>query len=121
MTKTDKLIFWGVLFVCAAFLLFSNIIFAKQAGKTVVVEIDGAQYASYNLAELTEEKTLEIQTEYGYQEIVLTKTSVTVTKSDCEDKSCLGTIEKQGELLICLPHKLLVKLEGDGEVDGVAY
>ena len=121
MTKTDKLIFWSVLLVSFLIFLFSNVIFAKTAGKTAVIEINGAPYASYDLAALTEEKTLEIKTEYGYQEIVLTKENVTVTKSDCGEKTCLGTIEKQGEILICLPHRLIVKIEGSREVDSVAY
>lgn len=121
MTKTDKLIFWGVLLISILFLLFSNVIFAKSGGKKAVIEVNGAPFAEYNLAELTEPKTLEVRTEFGFQEIELTKDGVTVTKSTCHDGRCLGTITKQGALLVCLPHRLIVKLEGSGEVDSVAY
>ena len=41
--------------------------------------------------------------------------------SDCKDRQCIGEIQKSGEMIVCLPHKLIVKIEGSGEVDGVAY
>ncbi len=120
MTKTDKLIFWGVLILSCVILLFSNVIFAKH-GERVIIELDGAPYASYRLSDINTPKRLSVKTEQGAWEIELTNQSVKIVEASCPDQACLGEISKSGELLICLPHRLIVKIEGNGEVDGVAY
>lgn len=121
MTKTDKIIFWGVLLASVLFLLFSNVIFAGNGGKTIVIERSGKEYARYEQDALTTPKTLEIQTEFGYNKIEVSDKGVRITESDCKDKQCIGQISKTGEIIVCLPHRLVVKIEGNREVDGVAY
>lgn len=121
MTKTDKLIFWGVLAVAMLILLFSNVIFAKTGKKTVVIEVNGAPYATYRLEQVSEPKVLHIQTAQGSQEIELTNEKVKIIKSTCKDGLCLGEIESPGGMLVCLPNRIIVRMETDGEVDSVAY
>ena len=121
MTKTDKLIFWGVLVISSLVLLFSNVIFAKTGKKTVVIEVNGAPYATYRLEQISESKILQIPTTQGSQEIEITKEKVKMLKSTCKDGLCLGEIENSGGMLVCLPNRIVVRMETDGEVDGVAY
>ena len=121
MTKTDKLIFWGVLIFSGLFLLFSNVIFAKTGQKTVVIEANGKPYASYRLETLTEPKCITVQTDFGVQEIEITNEKVHIVKSDCKDGLCLGELRNPGEMLVCLPNRIVVRLESGGEVDSVAY
>lgn len=121
MTKTDKLIFWGVLAASALILLFSNVIFAKTGKKTVVIEVNGAPYATYRLEQISQPKKLKIQTAQGSQEMEMTNEKVTIIKSTCKDGLCLGEIENPGGMLVCLPNRIVVRMETDGEVDGVAY
>ena len=121
MTKTDKLIFWGVLIASALVLLFSNVIFAKTGKKMVVIEVNGAPYATYRLEQISKPKTLQIQTAQGSQEIEITKEKVKIINSTCKDGLCLGEIETPGSMLVCLPNRIIVRMETDGEVDGVAY
>ena len=42
-----------------------------------------------------------------------------VTDADCPDQVCIrmGKISKTGENIVCLPHKLVVQLEGDSAAD----
>jgi len=46
-----------------------------------------------------------------------------VTDADCPDRLCVKqrAISKQGETIVCLPHRLIVKIEGGDapDVDGV--
>ena len=121
MTKTDKLIFWSVLLSAVFLLLFSNVIFAKTGRETIVIELGGKEYARYQQDALSQPKTLEIQTEFGYNKIEVSKRGARVIDSDCKDRQCIGEIQKSGEMMVCLPHRLIVKIEGSGEVDGVAY
>lgn len=121
MTKTDKLIFWGVLIFSVMFLLLSNVIFAKNGGTNVTIEVEGKHYASYSTESLTEPKILHVETDYGSQEIKITKEKTEIVKSSCKDGLCLGEIKNPGELLVCLPNRIVVRIEASGEVDRVAY
>ena len=121
MTKTDKLIFWFVLIFSVLFLLFSNVIFAGSGQKIVSIEADGKPFATYQLENITEPKHITVQTEYGKQEIEITKEKVHITASDCKDGLCLGEIRHPGEMLVCLPNRIVVRMEANKEVDGVAY
>ena len=121
MTKTDKLIFWSVLLSAVFLLLFSNVIFSKTGGETIVIELGGKEYARYQQNALSQPKTLEIQTEFGYNKIEVSNRGARIMDSDCKDRQCIGEIHKSGERIVCLPHRLIVKIEGSGEVDGVAY
>lgn len=121
MTKTDKMIFWGTLVSSLVLLLFSNVFFSPQGDDTIVIEQNGKIYATYQRSALQKENTIEIQTEYGYHQLLLSGQGVRVIKTDCKDKQCVGEISKAGDMLICLPHKLVIKICGNGEVDGVAY
>lgn len=121
MKKVDKLIFWGVLFLSLLFLLFSNVIFRESGGKKAVIEVDGKPYATYRMQEMKETKTLAIKTEYGNHTVEITEKNIRVILSDCESKTCLGEIENIGEILVCLPGRLMLKIAGEQEVDTVAY
>lgn len=48
---------------------------------------------------------------------------ISVIEADCPDKECVkrGWLEKPGDSSICLPHKLVIRLTGEPEVDGVTY
>ena len=121
MTKMDKLIFWGVLLISFFVLLFSNVIFLSDGNKKAVIEVDGKPYATYQMQELSKTKTLTIQTEYGNHTIEICDQSIRVLSADCKNKACLGKIDKIGEMLVCLPGRLVLKITGEQEVDGVAY
>ena len=121
MTKTDKMIFWGTLIFSLMLLLFLNVFISHQGDDTIVIEQNGKEYASYQKSALLTEETIEIQTEYGYHSLTLSSHGALVTETDCKDKQCVGEISKGGEMLICLPHRLVIKICGKEEVDGVAY
>lgn len=121
MTKTDKLIFWGTLALSLVLLLFSNMFFSPKGDETIVIEQDGKVYASYQKNTLQTEKTIEIKTEYGYHYLALSSSGARVLETDCPDKQCMGEIHKAGQVLICLPNRLVIRICGAEEVDGVAY
>ncbi len=45
-----------------------------------------------------------------------------VSEADCPDKVCekSGKISRSGESIACVPNKILIKIEGKGEVDVIA-
>ncbi len=122
MTKWDKVIFVILIFTSLSGLLLQGSFFAERQGLQAVVEVDGALYGRYSLEEKNG-KTLAITTEFGYNKIVIENGGVRVTESTCPDRLEIlaGEIRNSGEMLVCLPNRLVVRIEGEGSVDGVVY
>ena len=123
MTKLDKIIFLTLIAASALAVLFTNVIFAGGAGETVVVEVDGKEYGRYELNRGKEAKILDVRTDFGYNRIVIEGGSVHVAEADCTDKLDVqaGAISSCGSMIVCLPNRLVVRIEGERDVDGVAY
>lgn len=122
MTKWDKAIFCILIAGAMLALFLQGFLFSGRQGLQAVVEVDGKEYGRYMLQEKNG-KTLAIRTEFGYNKIVIENGSVCVTESDCPDhlEIAAGGIQKSGEMLVCLPNRLVIRIEGKGSVDGVAY
>lgn len=121
MTKTDKMIFWITLLAACVMLMFSNVFLSLGQNQEIVIELDGKTYAQYSQASLEKAQVLDIQTEYGYNKIEISPDGVRILESDCSDTQCMGEIRKAGEMLICLPHRLIVRIQGSKGADGIAY
>lgn len=48
---------------------------------------------------------------------------IAVISADCPDRDCVrrGYISRSGESAVCLPGRLVIRISGAGEVDGVTY
>lgn len=48
---------------------------------------------------------------------------IAVIEADCPDKDCVkrGWLKRPGDSAICLPHRLVIRLTGESEVDGVTW
>lgn len=46
-----------------------------------------------------------------------------IVEADCPDGLCVKTswLQNAGEMAICLPHQLVLRIIGESEVDGIAY
>ena len=121
ITFADALI---ILFIAVAGILLVLSAFGdKDSPAVCVVEINGTEYARYDMALLAEEKIIEIDNEYGKNTIVIDRNGAAVVYSDCTD-GCeveAGRIDRSGQCLICLPHRLTVRLEGKDTPDGVSW
>ena len=70
--------------------------------------------------QMVEELPLNIDTKYSvtqddlYNTVVISQGAVSVRDADCPDKLCVkqGQIKKSGESIICLPHKVVIKITG---------
>ncbi len=94
-----------------------------QTPTECVIEINGEEFARYDLTTLAEEKIINIDNEYGKNTVVIDGHGAAVIYSDCADglevKS--GKITASGQSLICLPHRLTIRLEGAIRTDGKTF
>ncbi len=108
--RNDLILISSVLVV--AFSVFMILKFTAKSGNHVKVNLNGKNVAVYPLEKNAEHK---IKTDYGYNLLVIKDGSAYIADADCRDKICQHhrAIKKEGESIICLPHKLVVTVEGD--------
>ena len=93
----------------------------RERGGEAVVTVDGALAATIPL---TVDASLPVGAGRGFRNVVeVSGGRVRVTEADCPDKLCVrqGWISREGESIVCLPHKLVVTVRGvAGDLDAVA-
>ena len=91
----------------------------RQDGGTVIVEQNGQETARYALSE---DRTVRIEGEGGYNLLVIEGGEVYLSEADCPTQLCMktGKIRYAGQSIVCLPHKLAVRITGGASgLDGV--
>ena len=91
-----------------------------EAGSSakVVIESEGKLYARYPLAEA---RTVEVPSKNGgYNMVVISGGSVAVSEASCKNQVCVkhGAISRTGESIVCLPNRLVVRIENGSEEGG---
>lgn len=118
--RHDKRLVLGVLLLALLLLAAS---FLLQKGAVVVVTVNGAETASYSLKENGE---YPLEGDGGSNLLQINDGAVRIKEADCPDRLCVkqGRIDKAGQSIICLPHKLVVTIRGreepEAETDAMA-
>ncbi len=123
-SRGDKFVVILVIFLAiASYILFSLFLFGDRAD-TLEIFAEGKLYASYNLVSAKEE-VVEIKTKYGTNLLKINQNGAEMIKASCPDKRDvkMGKITKAGQVLICVPNRVVVKLtsQNNTEVDRVTY
>lgn len=116
MNRNDKILIAVLLAVAASFfLLYQG--FIKESGNWVVVTVDGIEYKTLSLMENT---TLAIEgANGGKNHLIIEDGAVRMDEASCPDQVCVHQrpISFNGESIICLPNKVIIKVEGGKEDD----
>ena len=113
----NDLIFIGTILMIVA-MVAAALFFFRGEGSTVQVEVDGTVIGTYPLSV---DREVEIITGENREELnllVIKDGKATVTTATCPDGICAAhrPISREGESIICLPHKVVVTVVG-GEGD----
>lgn len=104
----DILLIVGILILAIAGLF----VWKKQekTGAYVDIMIDGK---SVKTLSLDQDASYEVKQQVGVNTVVVQGGSVTVQNADCPDKICEKhrAVNRTGETIICLPHKLVVEIK----------
>jgi hypothetical protein len=94
--------------------LLSGILYVKnrKPAKQVVVTVDGRTVATLDL-----HKNIDVVIDgYGGTDHLIIKDGYSsITEASCPDKVCVrtGKIHRSGELIVCLPNRVVVTIEGE--------
>ena len=112
------IIIFAVLFIVfsAAFLLLRN---TGRAGTVAVIYIDGKLYKQIDLNAVAMPYDFTVESEYGYNVVHVEHGGISVIEADCRDHICMnqGVINDDAVPIVCMPHRLVIEIEGD-TVDG---
>lgn len=80
----------------------------KEEPATVQVTIDGKAYGSYPLSE---SRTVDLK---SGNVITIEDGAVYMKSATCTGQDCVkeGKISRTGRTIVCLPHKVIIKIEG---------
>ena len=88
--------------------------YGLKSGNTADVYIDDKLVQTIDLS-VDDEYTF--QTDKGSNTVEVTNGAVSMKSADCPDKVCvrMGTKNRNGETITCLPHKLVIEVHGGQE------
>ena len=100
--------------ICLALLCGIGMLFGRQ-GRSVTVAVDGKAVAVYPL---DEDREVWL-TGYGggKNRLVISGGAARIAEADCKDGLCArhAAVSRTGDVIICLPHRLTVTVDGAGE------
>ncbi len=121
MVKTKT---W-IIIISAIFLLslvFSALIWLRpQKANVAEIYVDGELYRTVDLSEANEDETFTVDTGRGVNTVLVSAGKIRVVDADCPDGVCVKSGWLTGSApIVCLPHRLVIKLADSGGLDAVA-
>lgn len=111
--KADVILIVLLLALCVV--IFGLIqIFVKKDGAAAVVKVDGNVVEELDLKR---DNMIEVGGyDGGVNKIEVKDGKVRMINADCPDELCVktGWISKTGETIVCLPHRVVVEITGEG-------
>lgn len=126
LTKGDKILIVSIVVICILSLVFVNRSVFNYEDKYVSIQVDGEETKKIIFDNNLIGETIPIETEYGYNLIEIGEEKVRVIEADCPDKLDVqqGYISKVGEVIVCLPNRLVVEIKGmddEMEIDYISH
>lgn len=120
--KADLIVIGVIIGIAFLVYIFSYLVGERNPGK-VEIRQDGKLLSTYSL---TENQTIIVPyDDGGYNLVLMNEGEVKVTDADCPDKLCVRQrgISRNGESIICLPHKMVIQIsaEEESDLDAVTY
>lgn len=112
MIKKQDFILAAV-FIAAGIIMMLCIRFTRSNGHLVTVFVEGRLICTKNL---DKDESYIIETDNGTNTLVIKDGAAYVSEADCPDKLCekMGSISKNGENIVCVPHKVVIEVS-DGD------
>lgn len=123
MTKGDKCLIISIIIIS----LFSLWLVKKEATnydeKYILIQVDGKDYKKITFGSEVIGKKFPIKTKFGSNLIEIGDGKVRVIEADCPDQLDVkqGYIESPGEVIVCLPNKLVIEIKGKTKDEDIDY
>lgn len=110
--------------ICGVALVsLSPFLFRQETGRYATVTRDGLVVERIDLQGADLPRRIEVTGDGGASNMILVEPGrVRILESNCVNGLCVerGWLDKPGDTAVCLPHRVMVTVEGEGEFDAVS-
>ena len=123
LTKGDKYLIISIIVLSLVSLFYIKDSALNVDEKYISVQVDGKEIKRIIFDKKIIGKTIPIETEFGYNLIEIGDGKVRVIEASCPDQLDVkqGYISKTGELIVCLPNRLVIEIKGIKDERDVDY
>ncbi len=121
MKKGDYIVIFLIIISSLLTFFLTSRRLLSEGKKYIRVTVDGKEIERVYLDPKLKGKRINIKTSYGYNTLEFTEDGVKIVAADCPDKICMHmpAINLSGDMLVCLPHKLIVEVKDQKDLDEV--
>lgn len=118
MKKKDILLFSALFLIIFLVYIFSRL--QSPYGETVIIQANGKELFRIPLSE---DRVIKIPGPLGESIVEIKDRKVRMLYSPCPDKLCEkeGYISKPGQMIVCVPNRILIKIEARAPFDALTY
>jgi len=118
LKRKDLLIISSIFVLILLIYLFNS--FTSTLGDTVIIQV--AKKEPIRLP-LNRDRIIKVQGPLGESVIEIKDRKVRMLFSPCPDKLCMkqGWIDKTSQSIICVPNRIIIKIEGRADFDALTY
>ncbi|MBQ8975589.1 MAG: NusG domain II-containing protein [Oscillospiraceae bacterium] len=117
-TRTWIIIIAAVAVCCGALAL----VLMNTRSNSHVAEVvqDGEVIREIDLSRVTREYSFTVTCDTGENVITVRPGGICVSDADCPDRVCVsqGWLTDRAAPIVCMPHRLIIRLKGSGDIDG---
>lgn len=123
MTKGDKILIVTIIIISLVSLGFIKNSATGYNDKYISIQVDGKEYKKIIFDKSLIGKNIPIETQFGYNLIEIGDGNVRVIEASCPDELDVkqGYISMPGEIIVCLPNRLVVEIKGSSETREIDY
>lgn len=126
MTKGDKILISAIVIISLLFYVIIYMTGSRDGDKYISVQVNGTEFKRLTFTSKNDSYKYKLDTDGGLNIIEVKGDKVRMIEADCPDKLCVhqGYISKVGEVLVCIPNKVVVEIKSDDsekELDGINY
>ncbi len=118
INKYDIALIAAIVVINVGVLIYGGVNATEKSKKTVYVYSDNKLAGEYTLTD-DYKNEFKINGDTGYNTIRIEDGKVWISDATCPDKICLhqGKIGSDGELIVCLPNRLMVQIKDSTDKD----
>lgn len=118
MNRKDFLVFSIIFSIIFIAYLFSRV--NNSRGEIVLIQVNGRDFLHLSV---NQNRIIKVSGPLGISIIEIEDGKVRMLSSPCPDKLCIkeGYINKPGQLIVCVPNKIVIKIEGRASLDALTY
>lgn len=122
MKKGDKIV--GIILLIIVLISFGGVSIYKTLVKgsenIAVIKRDGTVIKTIDLNKVAGAQEFKLSTgKDSYNTILVEHNSISIKDSNCPHQECVksGSISKPGQMIVCLPYKLIISIKGQSNSD----